>query len=622
MKAIFAKRSSSKRWTSWKGLSYVASVGTISIGLKVATRQFSAGLTKARADVASFAGQVQSMGRGLLGLPAALGALGGTALAGGLYEAVKLGSDLNESLSKTGVIFGDSAGLVTASADEMGAKFGTVKTTFLEAAANIGQIGKASGLTTNDAAKLGSQFAKLAADVSSISNVPFADVLQAMQSGLVGAAEPLQKFGVLLDENTLKLEASRLGIAMFGKELTQAQKVQTRAIVISEQLAYATGDMERTAGGFANAFRGAKGRLTNFLAEAGLQLQPIAESLLSGLNNALDDFSKRLAANKDAIKTWAENAIASGGVVFQTWTTLGAGVGKFADVLQTVGLGFVGLKYAGIAFAQSFLQALSSVIKFVDDFLAGLRGHLVDLERLAGNFGLDLDLADKLPKLKIDDGLKTIDDAVKRLGKEASGAWQEFQAALAQPPPSEGIAAWFETIKTKADAAVQKARELAATPKIEEAGPSRDLFVKRSIEDAKIALEQKKKLGEFAKKSFEEQQRPLEKLALKFKELEEAKRAGFLDQNEVDRIKQGDARELVSHATKSGAGGAVEARSAEAFNAFVAYQSSRQDPLKSLPDLSRLGVEEAHKQTILLERIAKLTGSTYRSVFGQDLPEN
>jgi hypothetical protein len=93
----------------------------------------------------------------------------------------------------------------------------------------------------------------------------------------------------------------------------------------------------------------------------------------------------------------------------------------------------------------------------------------------------------------------------------------------------------------------------------------------------------------------------------------------MLTDEEASRLKKGEARELVSKSTKSGAGGAVDARSADGFNAYVAYQASRQNPLDSLPDLTKMGIKEAQRQSQLLAKIAATTGSHDTSYV--DLPD-
>ena len=95
--------------------------------------------------------QLQSQLGGLKGQLSAMGVAIGTAagnlaataiaqasssIAGFFAGGVKGAIDLKESMSKVNVIFGDSASIIARQADEMAAKFGTVRGEFLNAASD------------------------------------------------------------------------------------------------------------------------------------------------------------------------------------------------------------------------------------------------------------------------------------------------------------------------------------------------------------------------------------------------------------------------------------------------------------------------------------------------------
>lgn len=189
-------------------------------------------------------------------------------------------SDLGETLSKVGVVFGEQQSQVTAFAKQMADDFGLPKKAILDAAASIGLIGKASGLSQGDAAKMSTELARLAADASSFYNVPLPEALQAIQSGLVGEAEPMRRFGVLLNEQAVSAEAARLGLAEVNGEYTEGAKAQARASLIMSGMKDATGDLERTQGSLSNRMRELKGRLENFTTEVGTRAIPIVLKLL------------------------------------------------------------------------------------------------------------------------------------------------------------------------------------------------------------------------------------------------------------------------------------------------------------------------------------------------------
>lgn len=232
------------------------------------------GAQKAFAQVENSAG---GFGSRIGGATKAIGmAFAGAGLAAGAFgaKAIMAASDLNETLSKTQVVFGEATKQVTGFADEMADKFGLPKRAILDAAGSFGLIAKASGLAQAPAAKMSTELAKLAADASSFYNVPLEEALLAIQSGLVGEAEPMRRFGVLLNEAAVKTEALRLGLVKQGQELTEGHKAQARASLIMQGMKDASGDLERTQGSFSNRLREVRGRVENFAASLGTKLLP------------------------------------------------------------------------------------------------------------------------------------------------------------------------------------------------------------------------------------------------------------------------------------------------------------------------------------------------------------
>lgn len=279
----------------------------------------------------------------------------------GLGHAVTLGADLNETLSKVGVTFGASADVVTHKADEMAARFGIVKGQFLDAAAAIGLIGKAAGLTQADAADMGASFAELATDVSSFYNVPVSDALDAIRSGLVGESEPLRRYGVLLNEAAVQSEAVRLGLAKAGDELTDQQKVIARASLITQGFADAHGDLARTADSVSNRMRELRGRVENAMATIGQRALPIVSTLLDQL---LDSDS--------ATRRWLETLARDVRPAFDSLVNAGADVVHLlGEVWDTAEPAVRILAQIGGAAVLGAMTALADALEAVAGFLSG-----------------------------------------------------------------------------------------------------------------------------------------------------------------------------------------------------------------------------------------------------------
>jgi hypothetical protein len=262
------------------------------------------------------------------------GAIGGI---GSLYDSVIGGaSDLNETMSKVGVVFGSATSIITGTADELARLYGLPKGAVLDAASGIGLVGKAAGQSQTEAANLGSQMAKLAADASSFYNVPLEEALEKIRAGLVGEAEPLRAFGVLLSDAAMKQEGLRLGLIQGKQEMTEGQKVQARASIIARQLADATGDLGRTSGGYANQTREFGGRLSNMFAELGMKLLPAVTAIMKGMNALVMDLGASVMTHMPQIEAFGAKLAQLGPIIAVAWQELPTTISLVGNVIQDV----------------------------------------------------------------------------------------------------------------------------------------------------------------------------------------------------------------------------------------------------------------------------------------------
>lgn len=194
--------------------------------------------------------------------------------------AVTAASNMQESMSKVGVIFGAGAKEVEAFAQSAARNLGQSKQAVLDAAGVFGTFGKAAGLAGEDLALFSNDFTTLATDLASFNNTTPEEAVQAIGAALRGEAEPLRRFGVLLDDATLKAEAMKLGIYDGSGALTAQQKILAAQAAIYKQTSDAQGDFARTADGLANKQRTLSALIDNYQAQLGQQLLPKVNELV------------------------------------------------------------------------------------------------------------------------------------------------------------------------------------------------------------------------------------------------------------------------------------------------------------------------------------------------------
>lgn len=280
-----------------------------------------AGFKKADALTTKFVGganaKLAGIGSKLVGsLMGPLAAVAGAAGIGAFFgQAIKGASDLAETSSKVSTVFGPAAAQVEAQAKQMAAAFGLPKGPLLDAAASIGLVGKAAGQTQGEAATMANQMARLAADASSFYNVPLEEALGKIRSGLVGEAEPLRAFGVMLSEAAVGNEAMALGLSKTGKDLDESAKVMARASLITKGLKDASGDLERTQGGAANQFRKISGTIQNMTADIGTALLPAVQELVPAITGAVEGFARFAKENQGSLVSSLKSVVGAIGDV-------------------------------------------------------------------------------------------------------------------------------------------------------------------------------------------------------------------------------------------------------------------------------------------------------------------
>lgn len=154
---------------------------------------------------------------------------------------------------------------------------------------SVGQTGEVSLATAN-------AFTKLGADMSSLFNMDYSQVMKNLQSGLIGQSRALYRFGLDITQATLQTYAYELGLSKAVSEMTQAEKMQLRMIAILDQSKVSWGDLANTINSPSNLMRIFK----NNLKETGMMLGQLFIPMLSKVVPILNGVTiafKRLLVN-------------------------------------------------------------------------------------------------------------------------------------------------------------------------------------------------------------------------------------------------------------------------------------------------------------------------------------
>lgn len=207
-------------------------------------------------------------------------------------DSVEAASDLNETLSKSKVVFGGASGEIEAFGDKAAEALGMSKQEAIAAAATFGNLFVGVGETKSKAAEMSESVVQLASDLASFNNIDPGEALEKLRSGLSGESEPLRALGVFLSEAKVKAKAMELGLGDAHGELTEGEKVLARYKIILDETKTAQGDFARTSDELANSQRTANAKLKDAQAQLGESFEPIALGVTQSQIAIVDWFNR------------------------------------------------------------------------------------------------------------------------------------------------------------------------------------------------------------------------------------------------------------------------------------------------------------------------------------------
>ena len=278
--------------------------------------QLKAGLAQAQASIKGMDGTVATANTGMqnmIGTAKKMAGAMGVAFAATQIvqfgkDVVMAASSMNESISKVNVVFGQSAEAVFKFGDSAAKGMGMSNQAAIEAAGTYGNLFQAFGIGQGKATEMSTTLVQLAADLGSFNNTSTEEAINALRSGLAGETEPLKRFGVALNEVTLKNKAMAMGFGEIKGAMDPAIKAQVTYALVLEQTKLAQGDYARTASGTANTMKTLSAQFADAKVVIGDLVLPAFNALLK-VTGLIIPILKAVAGyfkdNADAIKMLA-----------------------------------------------------------------------------------------------------------------------------------------------------------------------------------------------------------------------------------------------------------------------------------------------------------------------------
>jgi len=263
--------------------------------------------------------------------------------------SIKLASDMEETINKINVSFGDSAQEVKDWSKNSLKSMGLAQQSALDAAALFGDMGTSMGIARKDAAGMSMTLTQLGGDLASFKNVSIEQAMGALKGVFTGETDSLTQLGYVMTETNLKAFAMSKGITKNVEEMTQAEKVNLRYAFIMDVTKNAQDDFKNTSESASNQTRTFGETMKEIGVQIGTIILPIYTKMVTLVNDLLNSFLSLSASTKEKIIIFAGLAIALGPVILA--------LGAVLAVLPSISAGFMtmvsGVKAIGTA--MSFL---------------------------------------------------------------------------------------------------------------------------------------------------------------------------------------------------------------------------------------------------------------------------
>lgn len=348
-----------------------------SIDLPIISKFDPNGIKRAQSALGSFKSSVGKLGA------IVAGAFSVAAISNFVKSTVRAASDLEETAAAVNEVFGEAAAGLEKIAETAPQALGQTRQQFLDAAKQFGIFGQAAGLASEENAKFSAELVRLATDLASFNNTSVDDAIMALGAGLRGESEPLRRYGVLLDDATLKARAMEMGIYDGNGALALQQKVLAAQSEILAQTTTQQGDFARTSDGLANSQRILSATFEDMKATVGAALLPAFTALAQAMVPIVNQLAPMLT---EIFEQLAPAFMELAGIIpqlLQAFMPLLPIIGQiaslFADVLIMVLPVFVSLIESLVPLIQMMVDTFAPFIEAILPILVQMLTSVIEV---------------------------------------------------------------------------------------------------------------------------------------------------------------------------------------------------------------------------------------------------
>lgn len=245
---------------------------------------------------------------------AAFGAatFGLAAVVGGMRDAITQAGELEQSVGAVSVVFKQNAGQIDQWSRNSAKSLGLSRNAYNEFATLLGSQLKNAGVSMDELAPKTDELITLGADMAAMFGGSTSEAVEALSSALKGERDPIEKYGVTLNQAAVDAEAASLGFEKVGGSLSQEANAAATMSLIMKQTTDAHGTFAREA----NTYAGQVARLSagwdDLKAKVGELFLPVITNVVSFLSDRVVPVLTEVAGG---IRAFREAWIAADGDV-------------------------------------------------------------------------------------------------------------------------------------------------------------------------------------------------------------------------------------------------------------------------------------------------------------------
>ena len=337
------------------------------VSLGVESGPFDKGMDAAEKKTKHLEGTFDNLSKVGMGITAGI-AVGIGAGAAALASTIAPATDLAEAINAVNVVFGDGAKEMTDFGENSATAVGLSSRAFNQMGAEMGAMLGNVGIAEDELAGETIDLMVRASDMASLFNTDVDQAFGAIQSAIKGEFNPLEQFGVKMNQAMINAKAMEMGLADATGEISDAAKAQAALALVYDQTDKYAGDFQNTSDGLANSQRQLAAIMEDTKAAVGAGLTPALETIAGVIKDiaASPEFAEFLEGMiagvtrlgdylGEKVPIWIEN--------FRTFTGwLSENKGVVVGVLAAMGVAVLAFGYTVAAAAVTAMIPMLPVI--------------------------------------------------------------------------------------------------------------------------------------------------------------------------------------------------------------------------------------------------------------------